>query len=115
MANALRGEVDLNTPEKTFTMRMSINAIVNIENDFDLGINEVAQMLGEAKGMRIGRLRTIVKHALGDAHPGMTDEEAGEIVGAAGVNATGEAIGKAMNLAFPDAKKAGTARPPKAK
>ena len=115
MANPLRGEVELKTPEKTYTMRMSINAIVNIENDFDLGINEVAQMLGEAKGMRIGHLRTIVKHSLGDEQPGLTDDEVGEIIGAAGVNETGEAIRQAMNLAFPDAKKAGAARPPKTK
>jgi len=115
MANPLRGEVELKTPEKTYTMRMSINAIVNIENDFDLCITEVAQLLGEAKGMRIGHLRTIVKRALGDEHPGLSDDEVGEIIGGAGVNETGEAIRQAMNLAFPDAKKAGAARPPKTK
>jgi len=104
MANPLRGEVDLHAGDQTYTMRMSINAIVNLENHFDKGINEIAELLSEPKGMRIGNLRTIVLHTLKEHHPGLTEEGAGDVIGKAGFEATAEAIQRAMILAFPSAK-----------
>jgi len=114
MANPLRGEVDLQTPDKTYTLRMSINAIVSIEDHFDLGINQVAEKLSDPAGMRIGNLRAIVMHAMREHHPDLTETEAGEIIGQAGFDKTAEAIQKAMTSAFPSAK-ADTGNPPKTK
>lgn len=104
MANPLRGEVELQTPDKTYTMRMSINAIVSIEDHFDMGINQIAEKLGDPKGMRIGNLRAVVLHTLREHHPDLTIDQVGEIIGQAGFTATAEAIQKAMVAAFPDAK-----------
>lgn len=112
MANKLRGEVELQTPEKTYTMRMSINAIVGIEDHFDMGINQVAELLGDAKGMRVGNLRAIVMHSLREAEPNLTLEQAGNIVQAAGFAETAVAITEALKLAFPEAK-AGATNPRK--
>ncbi len=114
MANPLRGEVELQTPEKTYTMRMSINAIVSIENHFDMGINQIAEKLADTQSMRIGSLRAIVMHALREHHPEVDENEAGEIIGRAGFDATAGAIQAAMTAAFPQAK-ADAARPRKAK
>ena len=114
MANPIRGEVDLIAGDQTYTMRMSINAIVNLENHFDMGINQIAELLADAKGMRIGNLRTIVLHTLKEHHPELTDEAAGEVIGRAGFDATAAAIQQAMILAFPTAK-AEPERPQKAK
>lgn len=114
MANTLRGEVDLQTPDKTYIMRMSINAIVSIEDHFDLGINQIADKLSDPKGMRIGNLRAIVMHALREHHPEVSEELAGEIIGQAGFDKTAEAIQKAMVAAFPTAKAAAD-NPPKTK
>lgn len=113
MANPLLGEVDLKTKDATYTMRLGINAIVSIEDHFDKSITEVSQLLGD--GMRIGNLRTIVFYALQGHHPELAEKDAGDIITSAGFAATAAAILKAMSLAFPDAQKAGTARPPKAK
>lgn len=104
MANPLRGEVDLQTPDKTYTMRMSINAIVSIEDHFDMGINQIAEKLADSQSMRIGNLRAIVMHALREHHPEVNETEAGEIIGKAGFEATAEAIQKAMVSAFPQTK-----------
>lgn len=114
MANPNRGEVDLIAGDQTFIMRMSINAVVNLEDHFDMGINQIAQKLSDPERMRIRDLRTIVLHTLKEHNPDLTELQAGEIVGKAGFAATGEAIQKAMQAAFPDAK-AGAERPPKAK
>lgn len=114
MANPLRGEVELATPDKTYIMRMGINAIVSIEDHFDKGINAIASDLGQAEGMRIGNLRTIVMYALREHEPGITAEQAGEVIGKAGFAATAEAIQKAMVAAFPSAE-GGKANPRKPK
>lgn len=114
MANPNRGEVDLIAGDQTYTMRMSINAIANIEDHFDMGINQVAELLSDAKGMRIGNLRTIVLYALKEHHPELDVAAAGEVIGKAGFDVTAAAIQQAMVLAFPNAK-AGSARPQKPK
>lgn len=104
MANPHRGEVELHAGDKTYIMRMSINAIVEIENHFDLGINKVAAKLSDVDGMRIGTLRTIIRLALKEHHPELSDKDAGEIIQSVGFAATSEAIQKAMQAAFPEAK-----------
>jgi hypothetical protein len=104
MANPLRGEVELQTPEKTYTMRMSINAIVSLEDHFDMGINQIAEKLSDTASMRIGSLRTIVMFALREHHPDLTPDQTGEIIGAVGFEGTAAAIQKAMVAAFPQAK-----------
>jgi len=114
MANPNRGEVDLIAGDQTYTMRMSINAIVNLENHFDLGINEIAELLSAPKGMRIGNLRTIVFHTLKEHHPDLTEEGTGDVIGKAGFDATAAAIQQAMVRAFPSAK-AAPERPQRAK
>lgn len=114
MANPLRGEVELQTPDKTYIMRMSINAIVSIEDHFDKGINQVSDMLADPQSMRIGHLRSIIMHTLREHHPEVDEVMAGEIIGQAGFEATAEAIQKAMVAAFPQAK-ASADNPRKAK
>lgn len=106
MANPNRGEVDLIAGDQTYTMRMSINAIVNLENHFDKGINEIAELLSDAKGMRVGNLRTIVFHTLKDQHPDLTELAVGDVIGKAGFEATATALQQSMQLAFPSAKAA---------
>jgi hypothetical protein len=59
MANALRGEVDLQVGDKTYTLRLSINAIAEVETLLDKGINEILATLDPATA-RIGTLRAIL-------------------------------------------------------
>lgn len=110
MANPHRGEVELHAGDQTYTLRMSINAIVEIEDHFDLGINQVAAKLSDVAGMRLGTLRSVIRLALKEHHPDLTEEAVGEIIQAAGFAATGEAIQKAMRAAFPEAKSDGPPR-----
>jgi len=103
MSNPLRGDVELKTPDKAYTMRMSVNAIINLEDHFEMGINDIADMLGDEKGMRIRNVRTVVWYALKDHQPEITEEEAGEAITQAGFGQTVLAIQKAMTAAFPEA------------
>lgn len=105
MANADRGEVALVAAEKTYTLRMSINAVAEIENYLDLGVNDLAAMVRNPADFRISTWRVLLWGALREFHP-CSIEEAGEIMGVAGVDATVDKVGEAMKLAFPEAKDA---------
>jgi hypothetical protein len=100
MANALRGEVDLQVGDKTYTLRLSINAIAEVETLLDKGINEILATLDPATA-RIGTLRAILWGSLQEHHPEVTLLDAGELIGAVGAEKAGPIIGEAIKAAFP--------------
>jgi hypothetical protein len=103
MANGERGEVALVAGERTLTLRMSINAVAEIETYLDKGINDLVEMVRNPADFRISTWRVLLWGALREHHP-CTIEQAGEIMGEAGVNAVVAALGTAMAAAFPEAK-----------
>lgn len=113
MANKDRGEVDLVAGGKTYTLRMSLNAVAEIEELLDKGINDIAAMVRDPADFRIGTWRVLLWGSLREFHK-VTLEEAGEIMGAAGIDLVVDVVGEAMKLAFPDAKEGGEKNPPKA-
>lgn len=102
MANRDRGEVELAFGKERYTLRMSMNAVANIEDYLDKGINEIADMVRDPKDFRIGTWRVLLWGALKEHH-NISIEEAGEIMGRAGVKFVVEKVGEAMALAFPEA------------
>lgn len=109
MANPERGEVDLVAGNTTYILVLNFNAIAEIEALLDKGINEVAAMLRDPKDFRIGNWRVLLWGALRKHHKGSL-EDAGDIMGAAGVDAVVQALSKAMTLSFPEAS--GDENPP---
>lgn len=101
MANRLKGEVEIKAGDKTYVLRLSINAIVEIEGLLGLSINEVAASLADPERVKVGTLRAIVWGGLRQHHPALTLAEAGEIIGEAGIAQIGDVIGQAFNVAFP--------------
>lgn len=104
MANKLRGEIEIEAGGKTYTLRMSINAIAEIEQRLNLGINEIAAALSDMPRLRIGTLRAIVWGCLREHHKDLAIEDAGEIIGEMGVQLTLERINAAFLVAFPSAE-----------
>jgi hypothetical protein len=111
MANPLRGEVDLQVGEKTYTLRLSINAIAEVETLLDKGINEILSTL-DPQNARIGTLRAILWASLQEHHPEITLLDAGDLIGDVGAENAGPIIGDAIKAAFPAPD--GKPRPPKA-
>jgi hypothetical protein len=112
MANPHRGQVDLKAGEATYRLSFSINALCEIEDATGKSVNELAAEMGGAP--RLSLIRVLLWGALRDHHEEVTLKQAGEIAGEAGMAETGEAIGNAFALAFPDAKEDPGSRPPKA-
>lgn len=102
MANPHKGEVLLQAGGTTYTLQLSINAIAEIEGLLDIGFSELVSRLGAGEHFRLGTLRVVVWGALRKHHKGLSLDDAGEIVGEAGIGATTEAISRSIALGFPE-------------
>lgn len=109
MANAERGEVELVAGGTSYTLRMSINAVAEVENFLDKGINDIVAMVRNPADFRIGIWRVLLWGALREFHK-VSLEEAGEIMGIAGVDVVVDRLTAAMAAAFPE-NKAGAENP----
>lgn len=110
MANKDRGEVTLQAGDVTHKIRFTVNSLCNLEDEMQMPITEIGAQLGSAKQVKLGTLRTILKHGLFQQP---TLEEAGEIIGAAGLPAVLSAIAAGIAQAFPEPEAGKTNKDPK--
>jgi hypothetical protein len=113
-ANPIRGEVAFRASGASWTLSFSANALVTLEAELDLGVQEIGVRLG-SPSVRIAELRTAFWAGLLDHHPETTIEEAGLLMTALGVPEAGAKMGMAFLGAFPPPKEEGDdSRPRKA-
>lgn len=112
MANPLKGETELKVGEQTYTLALSINELVKLEQLLDVGIIEIAEWFNDRSRIRVGNMRAILWAALQRHHEGLTLEQAGDIIGLVGLGAIVERLGTAVQASFPEAET--TANPPSA-
>lgn len=96
MANPARGEVALRAAETDYTIKFSTNAICEVEDRLDKGLNTII-----ANMERVTTVRALLWAGLRAHHPDMTLAGAGEIIDRVGMAPVTEAIGKALTAAFP--------------
>lgn len=113
MANPLKGEVDLVCGDKTFTLRMAINEIVQLETLLDMGVMEISALLSSSSP-RLGAWRAALWASLQCHHKGTTLEDAGDIIAAAGLPEVMGRVGEALQAAFPTNEGGEKPNPPKA-
>jgi len=111
MGNPLKGEVGFEAGAASFTLVYNIDALCTLEDRLDLSVAEIGERMG--KTMRLGFLRAVFHAGLRAHHPEVTERQAGELISVVGLAETGDLIGKAFTLAFPEAAK-GAARPRRA-
>jgi hypothetical protein len=99
LANKNKGEVSFEVNEKSYTMRFSANALCELEDVLNMGVNDVAEQMAKPKNLRIKTVRGIFWAGLRDYHPEITITQAGEL------------IGKAFTLAFQDSTKSRPQQP----
>lgn len=113
MANRERGEVEFQSLGKTWTMKLGVNAMCEIEDATSRSIAEIGALLGDTKTATIKLLRTVMWGALKDHHDDIAMKEVGAIIDGIGMNEAGRLIGAAFTAATPEAKDGGD-HPPKA-
>ncbi len=92
MANPHRGEVELRVGEKLYTFRFSLSALASLEEMTGTSVELVFQRFLEPGTPKLRPMLQIVRAALLDRHPEVTEEEAGELILEAGVDAVTAAI-----------------------
>ena len=84
MINPLKGEVELELGGKTYTTRLTIDALVRIETALDKGIIEIVNDLSNAK-TRINWLMVVLLQALRGGGNDIKDSDVKEILTKEGV------------------------------
>lgn len=117
MGNSFKGEVSFEVDGKTYTLRYSTDALVQLEDKLDRGIVDIsAEMMTWGKTpskMRLGLIRAVLWAGLQDHHPDIDIKAAGELITkAGGLAAIANLVGEGMALAFPSPETK-DARPPR--
>ena len=94
----MRGRVVLRAGERDIELRLSTNALCRIEEVSGKAIGALIAGLSGAE-IRLSDLRFLVMGAAG-----VSLDEAGDLIDEAGLQAAVEAIGKAIEAAFPTAE-----------
>jgi hypothetical protein len=100
MANPLRGEVAFTVADVEYTLKFSTNAICELEQLQNKGLNEI---VGDLE--RLSTVRALLWAGLRAKHPGVTLVMAGDLIDAIGMVPATEVIGRALNAAFPPPSK----------
>lgn len=114
MANIHRGEVSLDAGGRVYTLRLSVNALCDLEGVVQRPATAaIADLVDAGKGANVDfRLaRAVIWAAMLGNSPGATLEDAGELIEAAGLGPVMESIGKMITAAFPAPAKATTENP----
>lgn len=107
MANPHKGEVTFEAKGETWTLRYNTNVICSLEDELDMGIEDILERLQDSP--RMSRVRTVFRYGLGD----VSEELAGDLIDEIGIRRAANMFGEAFKRAFPTPGPGGGARPPK--
>lgn len=96
MANPHKSEVAFKVGDTEYTLKFSTNAICELEERLDKGLNTIVSNME-----RLTTVRAMLWAGLQSKHDSITLQKAGEIIDQCGMPAATEAIGRALNAAFP--------------
>ena len=84
MTNPLKGEVEIELGGETYKCRLTIDALVRIEDELDKGILELASDISEAK-VRLRTLVVVLRNALRGGGNDFDDKKIKSILGNVGI------------------------------
>ena len=113
MANRMKGEVSFKSGEREYILRYSANALCELEDALEMGVNAVASQLADPESMRLKMVRVVFWAGLRDHHPDITLIQAGEIITDLSLTKAMGLVSSAFQLAFQDDSKAHPPQPGK--
>lgn len=102
MAKTAKGEVPLEIDGQSYKLRLSINEIVDLENELDKSVNEIADMLSDAAKLRMGTIRSVFRAALKGGGHDLSAEDTGELLAKLGAAEGISALGETFAQSFPE-------------
>lgn len=113
MANKERGEMSFVAGDVTYTLAFSIDAICHMEEATGKGVIALTREFADPSKISVSVARAALWAGLRENHPGITLQQAGELIPAAGGLAViMEHVAAAITAAFP--RPDGKSRPRKA-
>lgn len=111
MANIHKGEIGFTVDGKDYVAHFSTNALCELEDKLNVGINVISDQLSKPENLRLGTVRAVLWAALRDNHKDLSIAQVGELVDKLKLQGAVELIGKALTAAFPLPE--GAENPPK--
>jgi len=115
MGNPHRGAVDWTVSGKVYTLRLSTNALCELESITQRTATEALGAFlaaGQQSQIDARLLRSILWAALSGAHTGLTLAHVGDLIDEAGVKASVEAVGRLVAATFPAPDEGASENPP---
>ena len=101
MANPLKGEVLITLNKETYKCRLTIDALVRIEDELDKGILDLDTAIADAK-VRIRTLIVVMRYALRGGGNDFDDKKVGEIISSVGIVVASTEVAKLLVATLTD-------------
>ena len=95
MTNPLKGQIEVTLGSQTYKCRLTIDSLVNIEDELDTGILELAQNISQAK-VRIRTLLVVLRHALRGGGNDFDEKKVGQIISNIGIITASTEVAKLL-------------------
>ena len=103
MANPLKGEVEITIGSDTYKTRLTIDALVKIETELNVGIIQLAQKISVVD-IRINELATILKYALRGGGNDFDNKKVYKLIEDNGIVAISAVVANLITLTLSDPK-----------
>lgn len=97
MTNPMKGQVNLDLGDKTYKARLTIDAIMQIEESVGCGIIKLAQRMADGDIKMVDIVFTLLPALRGGGND-FTDKEVKEIVGDIGIVASAKAVAELLTF-----------------
>lgn len=103
-ANPLKGETELVVGKKTYILALQANELCALEKLEDVGLEQIQSWFNDRSKLRVTNFRSVLWAALQRHHSDVDLIAAGNIMSEAGVTATIQKLGEALQASFPEAR-----------
>jgi hypothetical protein len=106
MTNPMKGQVEVSLGIETYKCRLTIDSLIKIENELDMGILAIATKMSNAN-VRIYELSVVLRYALRGGGNDLDQKELFKIIENAGIVDTSKAVAQLLAdvLTDPNEKK----------
>lgn len=102
MANHQHGEVDFEAGGETYTFRLGVNELINIQDALGLADDDARFLVALDNLRGFKQLRIVLYQGLRGRHPEITELEAGDVFTQIGFAKAAALIGQALRWALPE-------------
>ena len=108
MTNPLRGEIEITLGSETYKARLTIDALVRIEEELDSGILKLAARIAQAD-IRLKELIVVLKAALRGGGNDLNEKQVGKIISDIGIVTASTEVAQllAQTLSDPEGEEEG--------